>query len=104
MVFCPECDRGDALELAERILARLSSQKMPLARVKLAVTIGIAVHDGANADFSQMYRDAHSALYEARVEGKSSIGLIAPTTAAASQSTREVKSGRAATTRSETPA
>jgi len=104
MVFCPECDRGDALDLAERILARLSSQKMPLARVKLAVTIGIAVHDGANADFSQMYRDAHSALYEARVEGKSSIGLIAPTTAAASQPTREVKSGRAATTRSETPA
>ena len=42
------------------------------------MTIGIAANDGDNGDFSRMYRDAHAALYRARVDGKSNIGLFEP--------------------------
>jgi diguanylate cyclase (GGDEF)-like protein len=77
MVFCPERDKGGALEIAERIMAALRSQEMPLADVEPAVTIGIAAYHGGNNNFSQMYRDAHAALYQAKIEGRSSIGLSA---------------------------
>jgi hypothetical protein len=42
MAFRPDCDTAGAQEIAERILLGLSSQKMGLAGVELAVTIGIA--------------------------------------------------------------
>jgi hypothetical protein len=41
--------------------------------------------DGADTDFSRMYRDADAALYQARVEGKSCIGVFEPSATAALQ-------------------
>jgi GGDEF domain-containing protein len=56
-----------------------------LAGVKSTVSVGIAAHDGADTDFSRMYRDADAALYQVRVEGKSCIGVFEPSATAALQ-------------------
>ena len=76
MIFAPDCDTDAAEEIAKRILARLSRQAMPLAGARFSVSIGIAVHEGATADFAQMYRDADTALYHAKGDGKSRIGAV----------------------------
>jgi diguanylate cyclase (GGDEF)-like protein len=78
LIFAPDCDVNEAAKIAKRILARLSGQSMPLAGARFSVSIGIAVHDGAHADFAQMYRDADAALYQAREGGKSRIGVFEP--------------------------
>ena len=75
MVFSTHCDIHRAEETAERILARMSRQELVLAGAKSTVSIGIATHDRADTDFSRMYRDADGALYQARFEGKSCIGV-----------------------------
>ena len=79
MVFSADCGTDCAKETAERILDRLRQQKVPLVGVKPTVSIGIASH-GADTDFSRMYHDADEALYQARLEGKSCIGVFAPST------------------------
>ena len=53
---------------------------MQLAGARFGVSIGIAVHDGAHADFARIYRDADAALYQAREEGKR-VGVFVPSTA-----------------------
>jgi len=78
LIFAPDCDANEAAKIAKRILARLSGQSMPLAGARFSVSIGIAIHDGAHADFARMYRDADAALYQAREEGKSRIGVFEP--------------------------
>ena len=65
-----------AEEIARKIVARLSKQEMLLAGVRISVSIGIAVDQGTDADFARMYRQADEALYQARREGKSRIGLF----------------------------
>lgn len=69
MIFSTDCDVTRARDIAERIRARLSRGEPELAEVKASVSIGIAVHDGTDTDFSRMYRDADAALYQASVEG-----------------------------------
>ena len=75
MVFSTDCDMDRAEETAERILARMSRQELVLTGAKSTVSIGIATHDRADTDFSRMYHDADGALYQARFEGKSCIGV-----------------------------
>jgi len=82
LIFAPDCDADCAAEIAQRILARSSRPSMPLAGIKFSVSIGVAVHDGAHADFAQMYRDADAAMYQAREEGKGRIGVFEPSIAA----------------------
>ena len=99
MVFSTDCDMHRAEETAERILVRMSRQELALAGAKSTVSIGIATHDRADTDFSRMYRDADGALYQARFEGKSCIGV----TSSASATTRGdkcMRSGVPAATRS----
>ena len=79
MVFSVDCDMEGAKQAAERILDRLRQQKMPLAGVKPTVSIGIA-SNGPDTDFSRMYHEADEALYQARFEGKSCIGVVSPST------------------------
>ena len=78
LIFAPDCDVDQATQIANRIMGRLSGQSMPLAGARFSVSIGIVVHDGAHADFDRMYRDADAALYKAREEGKSRIGVFTP--------------------------
>lgn len=78
IIFAPDCDTNSATEIARLILDTLSKPAMQLA-VTVSVTIGIALHDGSDTDFARMYRDADEALYQARIEGKSRVGLLAPT-------------------------
>jgi diguanylate cyclase (GGDEF)-like protein len=88
IIFAPDCDTDGGEAIAKLILARLSKQAMPLAGARFSVSIGIAVHEGATADFSQIYRDADTALYQARADGKSRIGVFAPITTAPFQPAR----------------
>jgi diguanylate cyclase (GGDEF)-like protein len=81
IIFAPECDFDCAKTIAQNIITKLSRQKMPLAGVRFGVSIGIAVHEGADTDFTQMYREADTALIAAREEGKSRIGRYVPTVA-----------------------
>ena len=69
MIFSTDCAVARARDIAERICARLSRGEPELAEVKASVSIGIAVHDGTDTDFSRMYRDADAALYQASIEG-----------------------------------
>lgn len=78
MIFAPDCDVDEATKIANCIIGRLSGQSMALAGAKFTVSIGIAVHDGTHADFARMYRNADAALYQARAEGKSRVGVFEP--------------------------
>jgi diguanylate cyclase (GGDEF)-like protein len=78
MIFAPDCATDGAAEIAQRILARLSTQEEPRDDARFSVSIGIAVQGRAAADFDRMYRDADAALYHAKAEGKSRIALFAP--------------------------
>jgi len=88
LIFGPDCDIDAATQIAKRILARLTGQSMPLAGAKFSVSIGIALHEGASTDVARMYRDADAAMYQARAEGKSRIGLFEPSMTAAFQPDR----------------
>jgi diguanylate cyclase (GGDEF)-like protein len=79
IIFATECDFDGAKTIAQNIITTLSKQRMPLAGVSFGVSIGIAVHQGADTDFTQMYREADLALVAAREEGKSRIGRYVPT-------------------------
>ena len=93
MVFCPKCDTGHAYEIAERILTEMSNSKMSLAGLEPAVTIGIAAYDEDNGDFSRLYRDAHAALYRARIDGESNIGLFAGADSPPTEPSRKIGYG-----------
>jgi diguanylate cyclase (GGDEF)-like protein len=77
MVFSSEGGVAQARDRANRILAELSRRETALPWVKFTVSIGIADHAGATADFSRMYRDADAALTEARVEGNGCVSVVA---------------------------
>ena len=83
IILAPDCDLDGAEEIARQILESLSKHGMPLARVKFSVSIGIALHEGTDADFAKVYHDADEALYQARADGKSRIGLFTPSATAA---------------------
>jgi len=78
IVLSPNRDAEAAMDLAKLILNKLSRHEMPIAGVNFKVSIGIAVHDGAHAEFAKMYADADSALQYIRSEGKTRIGLFTP--------------------------
>lgn len=101
MVFSTDCDMDRAEETAERILVRMSRQELVLAGAKSTVSIGIATHDRADTDFSRMYRDADGALYQARFEGKSCIGVFTSCTSATTRGDKGVRPGVPAATRSD---
>jgi diguanylate cyclase (GGDEF)-like protein len=82
-VFAADCDTEEAMAMAKRILDKLSKPTMPMVGATASVSIGVVVLDGTDAEFSRMYRDADHALYQARYEGKSRIGLFEPEVAAA---------------------
>jgi diguanylate cyclase (GGDEF)-like protein len=79
MVFSADCDLDRAEQTAERILVGISRQGVVTGGAKVTVSIGIATQDhAADTDFSRMYRDADGALYQAKFEGKSCIGVRYP--------------------------
>jgi diguanylate cyclase (GGDEF)-like protein len=82
LIYAPDCDTEGAKEIAQHILARLSGQGMPLVGAAFSVSIGIAVHGGAGADFARLHRNADHALHQARAEGRNRIGVFEPSTAA----------------------
>jgi diguanylate cyclase (GGDEF)-like protein len=89
LIFAPDCNTDEAVEIAKRILARLSGQSIPVAGARFSVSIGIAVNDGVHIDFGPMYRDADAALYQAREHGKSHIGVFEPSNDDVSLTDRE---------------
>ncbi len=81
LIFAPDRDTAGAREMAHQILGRLSGG-MPLAGAPSSISIGIAVSDGAETDFTQMHRHADAALNQARTEGRNRIGVFEPRIAA----------------------
>jgi len=73
MVFSIEGGVTHARDTVNRALAELSRREMALPWLKFTVSSGIAGHDGADTDFSRLYRDADAALYQARVEGNGAL-------------------------------
>jgi diguanylate cyclase (GGDEF)-like protein len=82
-VFAADCDTDEAMAIAKRVIDKLSRPTMPMVGATASASIGVVVLDGRDAEFSRMYRDADHALYQARYEGKSRIGLFEPDAAAA---------------------
>ena len=99
MVFSIDCGTDCAKEMAERILDGVRQEKVALVGVKPTVSIGIASH-GADTDFSRMYRDADEALYQARVEGTSCVGVFTPGTPVTTRERSDATSGSPAAARS----
>ena len=89
LIFAPDCKKEEAVEIAKRILAKLSGGPMKLTGARFSVSIGVAVHDGAHVDFDRMYREADAALYQAREDGKSRIGVFEPSNDAVNLTDRE---------------
>jgi len=85
LIFAPDCDTEAATEIARRILGRLSGQGMPIVGAPFSVSIGIAVHDGAGAEFDRLHRNADHALHQARAEGRNRVGVFEPSTASVFQ-------------------
>jgi diguanylate cyclase (GGDEF)-like protein len=77
-VFAADCTTDEAMAIGQRILDKLSRPSLPLSGAHASVSIGVVVLDGADAEFNRMYRDADHALYQARYEGRSRIGLFVP--------------------------
>ncbi len=77
-VFAADCNTDEAMAMAQRILAKSSKPSMPMVGANSSVSIGVIVLDGTDAEFNRMYRDADAALYQARMDGKSRIGLFVP--------------------------
>ena len=77
-VFAAGCTTEEAMAIGQRIIDKLAKPSLPLYGAKASVSIGVVVLDGADAEFNRMYRDADHALYQARYEGKSRIGLFVP--------------------------
>jgi diguanylate cyclase (GGDEF)-like protein len=77
-VFATDCTTDDAMAMGQRILDKLARPSLPLSGAHASVSIGVVVLDGADAEFNRMYRDADHALYQARYEGRSRIGLFVP--------------------------
>jgi diguanylate cyclase (GGDEF)-like protein len=100
MVFSTDCDMARAEQTAERILVRMSRQGLVLGGAEARVSIGIATHDRADTDFSRMYRDADGALYQAKFEGKSCVGVRMSCASATTHGDIGAKSGASASTRS----
>ncbi len=90
LIFAPGCDVDEATKIANRITTRLTGQSMPLAGARFSVSFGIAVQDGAHADFDRMYRDADAALYQGMEDGKSRIGVFKPSDADEGLTDREI--------------
>jgi diguanylate cyclase (GGDEF)-like protein len=86
LIFASDCDMDGATEIARRILAKVLAQEIPLVGATFTVSIGIATHKGAGADFSRMYVEADDALHQARAQRRNGIALFGPTTAGAFQS------------------
>jgi diguanylate cyclase (GGDEF)-like protein len=82
LIFAPDCDGGCARDIAKQILARLSGQGMPLVGAPFSVSIGVAVHEGAGADFARLHREADTALHQARAEGRNRVVVFEPSSAA----------------------
>ena len=79
VIFARDCDKKGAAEMAERILSILPEEGMSLASVPVTVLIGIAVDDGVgDADFARMVGEAEAALRQAKLEGRSRIGIAPP--------------------------
>lgn len=70
LIYAPDCDAQAAKDIAAAILARLTGQGMPLAGAPFSVSVGIAVHEGAAADYASLHREADTALHQARAEGR----------------------------------
>ena len=78
MIFAPDCDARGAVVIAHRILAAVSKPRPEVADTRFSVSIGITVQDHAGADFDRMYREADSALYHAKSNGKSGYAVFEP--------------------------
>ena len=78
IVFAPNIDAQGARGLAKAIFAALSGQGMSLAGARFKVSMGIATHDGAGADFARFYREADAALQQARADGAGRVGIFDP--------------------------
>lgn len=100
MVFSTDCDMVRAEQAAERILVRMSRQGLVLGGAEATVSIGVATYDRAETDFSRMYRDADGALYQAKFEGKSCVGVRMSCASATTHGDIGAKSGASASTRS----
>ena len=81
LVYAPDSDGDGAMQIANTILRRLAKQGMPLAGAPFSVSIGIAVHEEGAADYARMHREADSALYQARAEGRNRIATFDAETA-----------------------
>jgi len=77
VVALPETDPEGALEVAERIRARIAAQKVPKVEgrgsIKVTASVGVATMPSVGEDISDLFNAADQALYEAKRSGKNKV-------------------------------
>lgn len=76
----PETSESEALACAERLRACIEALGVdtPKGRVQFTVSIGVAVLQPEHANWECLLRDADSALYQAKCEGRNRVVLARP--------------------------
>ncbi len=79
IAILPETDKNKAMELADRLRAKIATMRIPHNGTNIRVTASFGVSElTPNADMNKIIQDADSMLYKAKVNGRNRVmpGLI----------------------------
>lgn len=74
-MLIPEVDHDNAIELAENLRARVEATPVQVEskKLELTVSIGLALSDSSESDFSNLLKRADHALYDAKNSGRNRV-------------------------------
>jgi diguanylate cyclase (GGDEF)-like protein len=74
-VFLPGAERTAALTVAERLRAAVASAQMPVAGVRVTVSVGACARPGGTIDLDEVLAEADAALYRAKAGGRDRVAV-----------------------------
>ena len=74
-MLIPEVDRENAIDMAEKLRARVEATPVQVEgkKLELTVSIGLALSDSNESDFSNLLKRADHALYDAKNSGRNRV-------------------------------
>lgn len=78
----PETGEDDALQCAERLRRSIEALhiELPQGQLRFTVSIGVAIFNPNHANWAALLKEADTALYRAKREGRNRVVLTTPTT------------------------
>ena len=81
-ILLPRACEADALDVAEHLRAHIAAMSIPVGDdagwpcVRLTISVGVAVLDGASRELTDLLAAAETALYHAKVTGRNKTHVI----------------------------